>query len=143
MLGLRDNHRHGFKTSDDTPIGVGDVVLVHDDNNPRGFWKVALVKSLIIGKDHRVRGAILKVASSREVLQRPLQRLYPLEVKCSTVREEGSGGPDNEATSSATEIEDSDKLDMTKTHCPRRAAAQRSDNFNKAVALYEQDEFSD
>ena len=41
-----------------------------DDNSPRGFWKIALVKSLISGRDERVRGAVLKVGSadSRESL---------------------------------------------------------------------------
>ena len=37
-------------------VKVGDIVLVHDQDNPRGFWKMARVQELIIGRDHRVRG---------------------------------------------------------------------------------------
>ena len=63
-------------------VRVGDVVLVHD-TKPRGFWKLARITKLVSGQDGRVRGAILKVASSGKkahTLKRPLQRLYPLEI---------------------------------------------------------------
>ena len=84
LLELRDAHRYGERTSDASPLKVGDVVLIHDDNQPRGFWRLACVKSLIEGNDGHTRGAILTVISPGEkriTLKRPLQRLYPLEVK--------------------------------------------------------------
>ena len=59
------------------------MVLVHDQDHPRGFWKMARVQSLITGKDGVARGATLKVASKSgtpTTLQRPLQLLFPLEV---------------------------------------------------------------
>ncbi len=37
LLELRDAHRYGERTSETSPLGVGDVVLVHDDNQLRGF----------------------------------------------------------------------------------------------------------
>ena len=39
------------------------MVMVHDPDNPRGFWKLAKVESLITSKDEVVRGAVLKVGS--------------------------------------------------------------------------------
>lgn len=83
LLELRDAHRQRGPKKSDNPIAVGDVVLVHDENSPRGFWKIARVERLITGKDGAVRGAVLKVASksgTATTLQRPLQRLYPLEI---------------------------------------------------------------
>ena len=34
LLELRDAHRYGNKSSETSPLSVGDVVLVHDDNKP-------------------------------------------------------------------------------------------------------------
>jgi len=68
--------------SDITPPSVGDVVLVEEENKPRGLWKLGRISGLITGKDGHTRGAILHVPSSGGdgVLQRPIQRLYPLEI---------------------------------------------------------------
>ena len=56
-------------------------MLVEEEDKPRGIWKLARVTSLITGKDGHTRGAILHVPSSggNGVLQRPIQRIYPLE----------------------------------------------------------------
>ena len=65
-------------------VRVGGVVLINDDNKPRGFWRVGCVKSLI---DGHTRGAILTITLPGEkiiTLKRPLQRLYSIEVKADT-----------------------------------------------------------
>ena len=41
LLELRNAHRYGEKTSKNSPLNIGDVVLVHDDNKPQGFWRLA------------------------------------------------------------------------------------------------------
>ena len=40
---------------------VSDVVGVHDDNCPRGFWKLTKVESLLKGADEL--GAAVRVSS--------------------------------------------------------------------------------
>ena len=48
------------------------MVVIHDEDSPRGFWKLAKVQSLISVKDGEVRGAILRVGfkdGSSTVLQ--------------------------------------------------------------------------
>ena len=61
---LREAHcRHGGK-ADVIPPSVGDVVLMEDEDQPRGFWKLARVSSVITGKDGHTRGAVLHVPSS-------------------------------------------------------------------------------
>ena len=47
---------------------------------------------MITGRDGQIRGAILRVASEKgrsTTLQRPLQRLYPLEIECYIKEPEG------------------------------------------------------
>ena len=47
LLELRESHRHSKhppKESNRGTITVGEVVLVHEDNRPRGFWKLAKVE---------------------------------------------------------------------------------------------------
>ena len=157
LLELREAHRHGFKTNNVTPVGVGDVVLVHDDNSPRGFWKIALVRSLIVGRAGRVRGAVLKVGSadSREsLLQRPLQRLYPLEIGSAPNNSEVSNPDSGEPPQEPEQLlQEADKVTETSNTAeageicnsghPKRVAARNSRHLNQAIAILEQDEFSD
>jgi len=66
-------------------VSIGDVVIVHDENQPRGKWRIGKVESLVTGSDGCVRGAVVRVKSKRgrtSTLRRPVQRLYPLEVPC-------------------------------------------------------------
>ena len=54
-----------------------------DQDNPRGFYKLASVQSLITGYNGTVRGATLRVGSksgSLTFLQQPSQQIYPLEI---------------------------------------------------------------
>ena len=51
--------RHaGVPTTDVKP---GHVVLVHDQDNPRGFWKMGQIEKLIVGCDGLVRGSSLRL----------------------------------------------------------------------------------
>ena len=132
---MRDAHRHGERTSETSPLSVGDVVLVHDDNQPRGFWRLACVKSLIYGSDGHTRGAILTVISPGEkriTLKRPLQRLYPLEVK--TVSHNHTEN-DNESNDSLEKPEEEQTVGR-----PRRAAAIEAREQLKAIAFCEQED---
>ena len=90
---LRDSHRYVGKTSNENPVCMGDVVLVHD-TKLTGFWKLTRITQLVSGQDGRVRGAILKVASpgkKPQTLKRPLQRLYPLEIPHLSMEERADG----------------------------------------------------
>ena len=62
----------------------GDVVLIYDANEKRGFWKPGIVQDIIVGKDGVVRGAsVRKMGRGKpETLNRPLQKLFPLEIAC-------------------------------------------------------------
>ena len=64
LLELRDAHRH-FKLAKgaDRSISVGDVVVIHDENLPRGLWRLGKVEELMIGGDGNVRCAVVRIAS--------------------------------------------------------------------------------
>jgi len=60
-------------------ICIGDVVLLGDDNVKRIKWPLAIVLKLFPGKDGNSRVAKVKTSSGEFI--RPLQRLYPLELR--------------------------------------------------------------
>ena len=89
---LREAHRQHNGHADQHKIAVDDVVIVHSKDEPRGFWKLGRVKQLTIGRDDKVRGAVVKVSGKgRQAtsLHRPIQLLYPLEVPHPTPEESG------------------------------------------------------
>ena len=82
LLELRENHRYSSGKTQDQ-VSVGDVVIIHDDL-PRGMWRLGVITEKIKGEDNAVRGAIVRIKSGRgpaSFLRRPVQKLYPLEVK--------------------------------------------------------------
>ena len=103
-------------------IEVGDVVLVHD-NLPRNQWKLAIVNSLIPGRDGLVRAVRLRMSNGNE-LQRPIEKLYPLEVSEATLHK----------TTNEKELQTSE----VKAKLPMRIAAQQALKRIKQQA--EQDE---
>lgn len=87
LLELRESHRHLATTGTVSNVKIGEVVVVHDENHPRGFWRLGQVDRLITGKDGHTRGAVVRLSNKNghsTTLQRPLQLLYPLEIShCS------------------------------------------------------------
>ena len=61
LTDLRENHHYSRGSLKATPITVGDVVLVHEEGLPRGFWKLAKVEEVITGRDGQPRGDVLRL----------------------------------------------------------------------------------
>ena len=59
MADLREFHFSKVSKSTKS-IEIGDVVTVYVENKKRGKWKMAVVESLIKGKDEVVRGANIR-----------------------------------------------------------------------------------
>ena len=81
LLELRTAHRHADHSH--TPyssISIGDMVIIHDESLPRGFWKLGRVEELISGRDSKIRAAVVRLSSGSGTLRRPIQLLYPLEI---------------------------------------------------------------
>ena len=86
LLSLRERaSERSKKQSKESPISVGDIVIVKSDLTTRNFWKLAKVEELLHGRDGQIRSAKIKVASSNDnrkpqVLHRVIQHLIPVEV---------------------------------------------------------------
>ena len=87
LTDLREYHR-GKCESQVRTVSIGDVVTVFEENVKRGLWKIGKVEEVIWGRDGVVRGAKVKVMTKGKpvLLNRPVQKLYPLEVRTETLK---------------------------------------------------------
>ena len=61
---------------------VRDVVVVHQDGVQRGLWKLGVIESVIPSADGAVRAVKVRTTTKpgrTTHLNRPVQRLYPVE----------------------------------------------------------------
>ena len=82
---LRECHRYSTakKAHLHPTVSLGDIVIIHDDTLPRGFWKLGQIQEIHPGRDGLPRSALVRVATrdrQSTLLTRPLQLLYPLEI---------------------------------------------------------------
>ena len=72
------------KQNKESPISVGDIVIVKSDLTKRTFWKLAKAQELLPGRDGQIQSAKVKVAGKGDrkpqVLRRVIQDLIPVEV---------------------------------------------------------------
>jgi hypothetical protein len=85
LTDLREFHKAKSSSENRKPIEVGDVVIVFEENKKRAQWKTAVVERLIKGKDEIIRGAEVRVITKGKRLRisRPIQKLYPLEIRAT------------------------------------------------------------
>ena len=135
---LREVHSQlSRKTQGDSSvIAVGDVVIVKDEQLPRGHWKLGVVQKVLTGRDGLTRAAVVKVAGSNRqqpTLKRPIQLLYPLEIRSdvSTV----TSSKDTPEPISELESSPQDRCENAGSVCPptrpKRVVAQRARRVTK------------
>ena len=61
MIELRNAHCHQSQSDASTAISIEDIVIVHEENQPRGKWRVGKILDLIAGADSCIRGAVVEV----------------------------------------------------------------------------------
>ena len=76
---LRERHNLKNKVKNSSP-DVGEVVMIKGDHKSRGKWTIGVVTKTYVGKDGIVRAVELR--TSRCILERAIQHLYPLELFC-------------------------------------------------------------
>ena len=84
---LREYHRCSKRANSLRKVQVGDIVCLLDSKIPKQLWHLGKVERLLRGRDGQVRSAVVRVKSGNSPTvewRRPLQRLYPLEVKLDT-----------------------------------------------------------
>ncbi|GFS92079.1 bel12-ag transposon polyprotein [Nephila pilipes] len=102
---IRENLKQRFKreylgflrssvTKREDKINVGDIVLIGTDDKKRLHWLLGRVLELFPGKDGIIR--LVKLRTEKGNVLRPIQRLYPLELKpnCEQVVSKNRKGPE-------------------------------------------------
>ena len=95
LLELREYHNLSVKKKNLPSIQERDIVIIHEEGRvPRSQWRLGKVEKLIEGNDGKVRSAEVRIAHKGKkstFLTRPVQRLYPFEVRllkqCKTLPE--------------------------------------------------------
>ena len=59
-------------------IQLGDVIIIHDKDQPRRDWKLGIVQELLTGPDGLTRSAVVK--TNNGITTRAVAKLYPLEL---------------------------------------------------------------
>ena len=105
LVSLGEMHGHYRKVSHNPSVAVVDVVVVHSYNLARGQWKLGGVEKLLTGPDGHHRAAVLRLAGQgrkAKHLQRPVQRLYPVEMSVARTEPEDSSAPSGDGSSGDT-----------------------------------------
>ena len=76
---------------------IKDVVLIQDFKiTPRNHWRREKVGELIVSRDSKIRGAVLRVYNKKKgstfLLKRPVQKLIPFKIM-NCVKEDNKNFP--------------------------------------------------
>ena len=64
FIELQNVHRHHSQNYSSIAISIGDVVVVHEEKQPGGKWRVGKILDLVTGAESCIRGAVVKVRSN-------------------------------------------------------------------------------
>ena len=94
--------KHPFTGKNEQSVRVRDVVLIHSEK-ARLLWHMAVIESLIQGKDGLVRAVNLRTSNGRT--NRPITKLYPLElVEASETSDNANASAFKETKKAESEI---------------------------------------
>ena len=79
LVNLREHHKINSYKKNRPTIQLNDVVIIGDANRPRSSWRLAKVEKLIESSDKQIRGAIVRVSKTNELVTRPVNKLYLIE----------------------------------------------------------------
>ena len=119
LTALREYHRatgHNHQQ-----IKIGDIVNVHDDG-PRVNWRLAVVTKLLVGGDGFTRA--VEIRTSTGTTNRPIAKLYPLEV-CSTEESANQNSPTQPTETTSNEVTPAESRPLWQS--ARRAAERMSE----------------
>ena len=69
-------------------------MLVFDDKQPRQKWLLGKITELIASNDGKIRGAKVYLGKTRNIIDRPVNRLYPVETNFQFVLKGDKQGSD-------------------------------------------------
>ena len=132
-------HGHSKRRSQSPSVAFGDVVVIHNDHQPRGMRKLGKVEELLTGPNGEHRTAILQVSRQGQTanhLRQPVQRLYPLGMSVvETQPAECDEITNTQYDSPSPQPAAGPNLDPTPVWCCRQAATQTARDWVMAQAL--------
>ena len=81
LTALRERHNLFHETANQK-VKVGDAVRT--DNKNRSMWPLVVVQQIFPGRDGYT--CAVQLRTTKGVIERPVQHLYPLELQCKTTR---------------------------------------------------------
>jgi len=139
LSALREFQQHTSGKNRDV-IQPGDVVIVHDDNKPRLSWNLAVVESLIRGESGNVYSANIRTSQGKT--NRPIRKLYPLEVRAAQEPIDESPSPPSECVAgnqqpeSSPEQPESSPEPTTDLNPARRSTRRAAANAKGRIAAW-------
>ena len=79
MGNLRVTQRTSKFNIDSPKVNVNDIVLVYDETLSIYLWGIAIITGVLASRDSQIRGAIVRIAKTNTILQRPLNKLFTVE----------------------------------------------------------------
>lgn len=116
---------------------------MHDEGLPRRLWKLGKIQEIIVGRDGKIQGATVKVASQNHqhsLLCPPIQLLYALEVRSQQedlvdmVSDEPEPETQSQKESSSTKLPQGPP-DQEPRRQSQRSSAKQADDRRKACML--------
>ena len=83
LVSLRE-HDKKYKRRNEKVPNVNDIVLIFEEKQPRQNWKLGRTVELISSKDKEIRSVKLLVGKTNRYINRPVNRLFPLECRIDT-----------------------------------------------------------
>ena len=116
-------------------IEIGEVVLVHD-KVPRNRWKTGVVTERYEGADGFCRGCKIRTLTKTgriTYLNRPVNKLYPLEIQ-SAVEEDSISDKSQRSTTTLSSNDTSHKFDSNEIADGQQYISERRSMLRRAVA---------
>ena len=81
-MNLHETLRTSKLNLDSLKINVNNIMLVCYEKVPRHFWRSAIVTRVLPRRDSEIRGAIVRIAKTNIILERPINKLLAFENTC-------------------------------------------------------------
>ena len=78
-MNLHETQRTSKLKIDFLKINLNDIVLVFYKKVLRHFWRIAIVTRILPSRDSEIRGAIVIIAKTNTILERPINKLFAFE----------------------------------------------------------------
>ena len=125
-------HKQGKSVAQETPK-EGAVVVVNDEQKPRGYWKLGQIIQLKYRNDNQISSAMVRMPNGT-VLNRPISLLYPLEID-TEVTKNNKLDSETEESKNKTSVSRRITRSMTKDQRNVKSSTNMLSTLSKKITL--------